>query len=75
MSGSPESDPFDTRVNEGGSLVDSRRVPSLNVLIIEDNAMIAMLYEELLIQNGHHVCGTAEQRMKLWPWRRACSPI
>ncbi len=51
-----------------------KAVASLNVLIIEDNAMIAMLYEELLIQNGHHVCGTAKQRMKLWPWRRACNP-
>lgn len=59
MIGIPESDPLDAWVNEGGSPDASPPVPLLNVLIIEDDAMIAMLYSELIHQIGHQVCGTA----------------
>ncbi len=47
----------------------------LNVLIIEDNAMIAMLYEELLIQNGHHVCGTARTENEAVAMAEGLQPI
>ncbi len=46
-------------VNEGGSCMKPAQPRSLNVLIIEDDAMIAMLYTDVLAELGHQVCGTA----------------
>ncbi|MFN7319893.1 MAG: response regulator [Methylobacterium sp.] len=51
---------LDAWTNEGGR---GRPIPvphtPLNILVIEDDAMIAMLYSELLTQIGHQVCGLA----------------
>jgi DNA-binding response OmpR family regulator len=51
--------PLDRWTNEGGrDDAQPGRAP-LNVLVIEDDAMIAMLYAEVLVQIGHQVCGMA----------------
>ncbi|MCZ8183988.1 MAG: response regulator [Beijerinckiaceae bacterium] len=59
MTETPVDGQLDHWVNEGGASGPRQHARSLNILIIEDDAMIAMLYSELLSQNGHHVCGIA----------------
>ncbi|MCZ8186332.1 MAG: response regulator [Beijerinckiaceae bacterium] len=55
--------PFDSQldrwINEGGACGPVNAARSLSVLVVEDDAMIAMLYAELISQIGHQVCGIA----------------
>ena len=50
--------------------------PSLKVMIVEDNLMLADLLEEILVSQGHTVCGiarTAEEGVALG--RQACPDL
>lgn len=50
---------LDRWTSEGGRDEARPGAVPLNVLVIEDDAMIAMLYAEVLVQIGHQVCGLA----------------
>ncbi|MCZ8376576.1 MAG: response regulator [Beijerinckiaceae bacterium] len=59
MTDAPFDGQLDRWINEGGACSRVNTARSLNILVVEDDAMIAMLYAELLSQIGHQVCGIA----------------
>lgn len=59
MTDAPFDGQLDRWINEGGACGRVNAACSLNILVVEDDAMIAMLYAELLSQIGHQVCGIA----------------
>lgn len=59
MTDAPFDGQLDRWINEGGACGPVNTARSLNILVVEDDAMIAMLYAELLSQIGHQVCGIA----------------
>jgi CheY-like chemotaxis protein len=61
-------------VNEGGACMKPAVTSSLKVLVIEDDAMIAMLYADVLSELGHQVCGVASTEDEAVELARQCQP-